>query len=309
MSTTRDSLRENSSHPARGGRRRHLGAILGSLLLIGAASGLVAYSVTLYRLFCQITGSGGTTRRVAAADSAVRPETVTIRFDASTAPDLPWRFQPEQAQVTAHLGEQTLVYYRATNLSHETVVGHASFNVQPDAAGRYFDKIQCFCFSEESLGPGQTAEMPVLFFVDPAILQDPDGAEIKTITLSYTFFRSRRPQEAKDLARYQPASAAGEEASAARGRQLFAVRCAVCHDLDRNKTGPTLGHVVDRRAGSAPDYVYSPGLSRADLVWSPENLDKWLMDPKGFIAGARMPVRVPDAKDRRDLIAYLQSLP
>ncbi len=308
MATTRDSLLPNGPHPVPRRRWRHLGAILGSLLLICAATALASYSVTLYRLFCQVTGSGGTTQRVAAADSAVRPETVTIRFDASTAPDLPWRFQPQQAQVTTHLGEQTLVYYRATNLSHETVVGHASFNVQPDAAGRYFDKIQCFCFSEESLAPGQTADMPVLFFVDPAILQDPDGAQIKTITLSYTFFRSRRPQEAKDLARYQPATAAGEAASPARGGQLFAVRCAVCHDLDRNKTGPMLGHVVDRRAGSAPGYGYSPGLSHADLAWSADNLDKWLTNPKGFIPGARMPVRVPDAKDRRDLIAYLQSL-
>ena len=308
MTVARHPLQQNRPHPLHRRRPRHLGAILGSLLLIGAASALAAYSVTLYRLFCQVTGYGGTTQRVATADSTIRPETVTIRFDASTAPDLPWRFQPQQAQVTVHLGEQTLVYYQATNLARETLVGHASFNVQPDAAGRYFDKIQCFCFSEESLGPGQTAEMPVLFFVDPAILQDPDGAQIKTITLSYTFFLSRRPEGASDLARYQQPPAAGEEASPARGRQLFAVRCAVCHDLDHNKTGPMLANVVDRRAGSAPDYAYSRSLSHADLAWSTENLDKWLTNPKGFIAGTRMPVRVPDSKDRRDLIAYLQSL-
>ena len=289
-------------------RWRHLGAVFGSLLLIGAATTLVSYSVTLYRLFCRATGSGGTTQRVAANNTTVSPEIVTIRFDTSTAPDLPWRFQPDQKQVMVHLGEQTLAYFRATNLSHDTVVGHASFNVQPDVAGLYFDKIQCFCFSEESLGPGQTAEMPVLFFVDPAIQKDPDGAQVKTITLSYTFFRSRRPEGASDLGRYQQASAASDKASPERGRQLFAVRCAVCHDLERNKTGPLLGNVVDRRAGSALDYTYSPGLANAEFVWSADNLDKWLTNPKGFIAGARMPVRVPDPKDRRDLIAYLQNL-
>ncbi|HZT18888.1 MAG TPA: cytochrome c oxidase assembly protein [Dongiaceae bacterium] len=294
--------------PARPRRRRHLAAVLGSLALVGAATALSAYSVTLYRLFCQATGYLGTTQRVTAASATTSPETVVVRFDTSIAPDLPWRFKPEQEQVTVHLGEQTLVYFQATNLSREPIVGHASFNVQPDEAGRYFDKIQCFCFTEERLGPGQTAEMPVLFYVDPAILKDPDGSRIKTITLSYTFFRSPRPGETKDLSRYEKAGPPTAVASAERGRQLFGVRCAVCHGLDTNKTGPMLDGVVGRKAGTAPGYGYSPALSKAGVVWSAETLDKWLQDPKAFVAGARMPVRVPAADDRRDLIAYLQTL-
>jgi cytochrome c oxidase assembly protein subunit 11 len=296
------------SEVRRTARRRHLFAVLGSLAIVGAAGTLAAYSVTLYRLFCQATGYLGTTQRVASDLSATRPETVVVRFDTSTAPDLPWRFQPEQAQVTVHLGEQSLVFFRATNLSSEPVVGHASFNVQPDAAGRYFDKIQCFCFNEERLGPGQTAEMPVLFYVDPAILEDPDGGQVKTITLSYTFFRSVKPAGAGDLARFAAAPAATETASVQRGGQLFAVRCAACHDLAQNKTGPMLGDVFGRAAGRAPGYGYSSALAGAGLVWSADNLDRWLSGPKAFIAGARMPVSLPDPRDRRDVIAYLGSL-
>ena len=289
-------------------RRRHVIAVLGSLALVGAASLLTAYSATLYRIFCEATGYLGTTQRVASDQSETRPETVVVRFDTSIAPDLPWRFEPEQPQVTVHLGEQTLVYFRATNQSKDAMVGHASFNVQPDAVGRYFNKIQCFCFTEERLAAGQTAEMPVLFYVDPAILQDPDVGGIASITLSYTFFKSVRPEGASDLGRYQQASAATGGASPARGRELFAVRCAVCHDLERNKAGPMLGNVVGRKVGAAPGYAYSLSLTEADVAWSPANLDKWLQGPKGFIAGARMPVSLPNAEDRRDVIAYLESL-
>ena len=233
---------------------------------------------------------------------------MVVRFDTSIAPDLPWRFEPEQPQVTVHLGEQTLVYFRATNLSKEAIVGHASFNVQPDAVGRYFDKIQCFCFEEEKLGPGQTAEMPVLSASTPAILSDPDVGKISTITLSYTFFRSVRPEGASDLGRFEQAAAPSDQASAERGRELLAVRCGVCHDLEHNKSGPMLGNVVGRKAGKAPGYAYSIPLAAADVTWSPDNLDKWLQVPKGFIAGVRMPVSVPDSRDRRDVIAFLESL-
>jgi cytochrome c oxidase assembly protein subunit 11 len=296
--------------PLRRARRRwrHLGAVLGSLALIGFATALVAYSSTLYRLFCQATGYLGTTQRVAGDNNATRPETVVVHFDTTTAPDLPWRFEPVQSQVTVHLGEQTLVFFRATNTSHEPIVGHASFNVQPDDAGRFFDKIQCFCFTEERLSPGETAEMPVLFYVDPAILRDKDAKDITTITLSYTFFRSVNPEGASDLSRYKQASAPTASASSERGRELFQVRCSVCHDLEHNKAGPMLGNVFTRRAGTAPGYGYSSALAHSGIVWSADDLDKWLTNPKGFIAGARMPVRVPDSRDRRDLIAYLESL-
>jgi cytochrome c oxidase assembly protein subunit 11 len=299
---------ETASRRPAGRRRRHFTAVLGSLVLIGIATALVAYSSTLYRIFCQVTGYLGTTQRVAADNNATRPETVVVHFDTTTAPDLPWRFEPEQSQVTVRLGEQTLVFFRATNTSHEPIVGHASFNVQPDDAGRFFDKIQCFCFTEERLSPGETAEMPVLFYVDPAILRDPDAREITTITLSYTFFRSVNPEGASDLSRYRLASGPTASASSERGHELFQVRCSVCHDLEHNKSGPMLGSVFARRAGTAPGYAYSSALARAEIVWSADNLDKWLTNPKGFIAGARMPVRVPDGRDRRDLIAYLESL-
>ncbi len=306
-----DPLRPDPK-PRASWRRRHFIAVLGSLALVAAAGTLTAYSATLYRIFCEATGYQGTTQRVGADQSATRqetmPETMVVRFDTSIAPDLPWRFEPEQPQVTVHLGEQTLVYFRATNLSKEAIVGHASFNVQPDAVGRYFDKIQCFCFEEEKLGPGQTAEMPVLFYVDPEILKDPDVGKISTITLSYTFFRSVRPEGASDLGRFEQAGAPSDHASAQRGRELFAVRCGVCHDLEHNKSGPMLGNVVGRKAGKAPGYAYSVPLAAADVTWSPDNLDKWLQGPKGFIAGVRMPVSVPDSRDRRDVIAYLESL-
>ena len=304
---TMDPLRPDPQ-PRASRRRRHFIAVLGSLALVAAAGTLAAYSATLYRIFCEATGYQGTTQRVGADRSETRPETMVVRFDTSIAPDLPWRFEPEQPQVTVHLGEQTLVYFSATNLSKEAIVGHASFNVQPDAVGRYFDKIQCFCFEEEKLGPGQTAEMPVLFYVDPAILGDPDVGKISSVTLSYTFFRSVRPEGASDLGRFEQAGAPSDQASAERGRELFAVRCAVCHDLEHNKSGPMLGNVVGRKAGKAPGYAYSIPLAAADITWSPGNLDKWLQGPKGFIAGVRMPVSVPDSRDRRDVIAYLESL-
>src|SRR5499427_8353187 len=218
MDRPRQDSRPQAPQNGAGRRRRHLIAVLGSLALVGAASVLTAYSATLYRIFCEATGYLGTTQRVDSDQSETRPETMVVRFDTSIAPDLPWRFEPAQPQVTVHLGEQTLVYFRATNLSKAPIVGHATFNVQPDAVGRYFDKIQCFCFTEERLAPGETAEMPVLFYVDPAILQDPDVGGIASITPSYPFFKSGRPDGASDLGRYQQGSAATGETSPERGR-------------------------------------------------------------------------------------------
>jgi len=289
-------------------RRGHLGVVLGLLALLGAMTTLVSYSVPLYRLFCAATGYGGTTERVASDQSALSTRTIVVRFNTDKEPSLPWRFEPKQPAVTVHFGEQSLAYFEATNLSDQPIVGHATFNVTPDVAGRYFDKIQCFCFSEESLAPHQTAEMPVLFFVDPAMLKDPDAGYLQTITLSYTFFRSAKPEGAQDLGRYEQPIAVSATASPERGRQLFAVRCAVCHGLEAGKVGPMLGNVFDRPAGSAPGFAYSSALAAAKLAWSAGNLDKWLQGPQAFIPGARMPVSVPNPLDRRDLIAYLKSL-
>ncbi|MGE5475972.1 MAG: cytochrome c oxidase assembly protein [Bacteroidales bacterium] len=159
-----------------------------SLAASAVMVGLVSASVPLYRLFCKVTGAGGLTRVAAAAPGAT-DRVVTVRFDASVAKGMPWRFQPTQREMRVHLGEQVLATYRATNTGAEPVVGTATFNVTPDKAGRYFDKIACFCFSEQRLEPGQTVDMPVTFFVDPALADDPTANEVRTITLSYTFFR------------------------------------------------------------------------------------------------------------------------
>lgn len=145
--------------------------------------------------------------------------------------------------------------------------------------------------------------MPVVFFVDPAMAKDPETANVDAITLSYTFYRSATPENAKDLSRFLATSAPDPD----RGRQLFAERCAACHSLDTNKAGPMLGNVVGRRAGSAPGYSYSSALRGAELTWSADTLDRWLADPRKFIAGAKMPIRVLDASARRDLIAFLEA--
>jgi cytochrome c oxidase assembly protein subunit 11 len=162
-----------------------------SLALIGVVIGMVCLSfaaVPLYRAFCAATGYYGTTRRVETAAVGISAHTVDVRFDASVSPDLPWRFFPEQKQVTVHLGEPTLVYFRAENTASVPVKGQAVFNVLPLDAGQYFNKIQCFCFNEQTLKPGETAIMPVIFFVDPKIRDDEDTRTVDEITLSYTFY-------------------------------------------------------------------------------------------------------------------------
>ena len=289
-------------------RARNARVVLALLVVLGIMTTLVSYSVTIYRLFCAATGYFGATQRVASDQSAVSPRTIVVRFNTDTQPGLPWRFLPAQPQVTVHFGEQTLVYFRATNLSDQPIVGHATFNVQPDIAGRYFDKIQCFCFTEETLSAHQTADMPVLFFVDPAMLKDPDAEYLQSLTLSYTFFRSARPEGAQDLSRYQQPMAPTAIASPERGRQLFGTRCAVCHGLEQSKVGPMLGDVFGRRAGAVPGFAYSSALRDARISWSADNLDKWLQNPQGFVPGVRMPVHVADPFDRRDLIAYFKNL-
>ncbi len=165
---------------------------------------LTSYSVTLYRLFCQATGANGTTQRVATSSATHAAREVTVLFDTNVAPGLPWRFVPLQRSVKLHLGEESLAFFEAQNQSGHDMVGHAAFNVTPAKAGRYFKKIQCFCFSEERLGAGESAQMPVEFFVDPAIATDPGTADVDEITLSYTFFESKRPEGASDLARFGP---------------------------------------------------------------------------------------------------------
>lgn len=152
--------------------------------------GVTYASAELYTLFCKVTGYGGTTQRVEQASDRVLDRTITIRFDSNVAPGLPWEFQPGQRDVTIRIGETARIAYTATNVFNAKTRGKAIFNVQPELAGSYFNKLECFCFTDTELKPGQTLEMPVVFFVDPDIVNEPDLKNIGTITLSYTFFPS-----------------------------------------------------------------------------------------------------------------------
>ena len=174
-------------------RRNGRTAALAFLLVLGM-TGLAFASVPLYRLFCEATGLGGTTQR-AASDVAPGPvgRLIGIRFDANSSPALGWRFEPVEAQRRVAIGARNIALYSAENLSGRPVTGTATFNVTPSAAGRYFTKIQCFCFTEQTLAPGQEVRMPVVFYVDPAILDDPAARDIDEITLSYTFYPVDQP--------------------------------------------------------------------------------------------------------------------
>ena len=156
-------------------------------VIVAAMVGLAFASAPLYRAFCEATGFGGTPLRADRAPGAVAGE-VSVRFDANTHPGLPWRFEPEQTRVAVKPGAQTKIFYKAQNLSARAWTGQAVFNVSPDQAGKYFKKIQCFCFNEQTLKPGETVDMPVIFFVDPAFTKDDDTKDIDQITLSYTFY-------------------------------------------------------------------------------------------------------------------------
>lgn len=168
-----------------------------------AMAGLAFASAPLYRLFCQVTGYGGATRVAEAAPGAAGGEgrEITVRFNADSSPALPWRFEPSQRALAARAGESVLAFYRAVN-EGDASVGTATFNVTPHAVGPYFSKVECFCFEEQYLAAGERAEFAVSFFIDPAIADDPDTADIGTVTLSYTMFDAG--EEA--LARYASAA-------------------------------------------------------------------------------------------------------
>jgi cytochrome c oxidase assembly protein subunit 11 len=155
--------------------------------MIGAAYA----SVPLYRLFCQMTGYGGTTQRVDRYSTRVLDRDITVRFDANTA-GVPWEFAPVKREMTMKIGETVEARYRATNVFSKSTTGRATFNVTPELAGAYFNKVECFCFSDTTLKAGETLDMPVVFYVDPAIVDAPELKDIRTITLSYTFFPSER---------------------------------------------------------------------------------------------------------------------
>ena len=162
-----------------------------------AMLGLGYAAVPLYDLFCRVTGFGGTTQRATESDAALASQfaasggggQMSIRFDASIARNVPWTFKPAQSTDTVQIGVRDMAFYTARNNSDVPITGTATFNVEPEQAGKYFNKIQCFCFTEQTLQPGQEVRMPVLYFVDPAILQDEQAQGIEQITLSYTFHR------------------------------------------------------------------------------------------------------------------------
>ncbi|MCH7631036.1 MAG: cytochrome c oxidase assembly protein [Proteobacteria bacterium] len=161
------------------------------LILVAVVAGMVgmAYAaVPLYKLFCQVTGFGGTTQRAEASEGIILDRPMTIRFTANLNHDMPWNFSPSQLTQETMVGQQMLATYRAHNPTSKRITGTAVFNVTPFKAGEYFNKIECFCFTEQTLEPGQSADMPVTYYVDPAIADDPHLDDVKEIVLSYTFF-------------------------------------------------------------------------------------------------------------------------
>src|SRR4051812_49125402 len=167
---------------------RNDAVLAGCFALVVGMVGASYAAVPLYYMFCRATGYGGTPNRADAAPGATGDRIITVRFDTNVDPALPWSFAPETRSVQVKIGEDRLVYFHAVNRSDKPVVGHAAFNVAPDNAARYFTKIQCFCFTEQRLEAGESVDMPVSFFVAPAILADRTGDNLSEITLSYTFY-------------------------------------------------------------------------------------------------------------------------
>lgn len=173
-------------------KQRTMAVLVGVVLTMG---GLGFASVPLYDLFCRVTGYGGTTQQASVASDEILDRTINIRFDASLSSEMRWEFKPVQTQMTVRIGETGLAFYEAYNPTDRPIAGQASYNVFPFTAGGYFNKIACFCFTEQVLQPGERIQMPVTFFVDPEIVDDPDGKFVEEITLSYTFYEIDLPED------------------------------------------------------------------------------------------------------------------
>ena len=173
-------------------KQRTLAALVGLVVTMGA---LGFASVPLYDLFCRVTGYGGTTQESASASDVILDRTINVRFDGSLSSGMPWEFKPSQTEMTVRIGETGLAFYEAYNPTDRPIAGQASYNVFPFTAGGYFNKIACFCFTEQVLQPGERVQMPVTFFVDPEIVDDPDGKFVEEITLSYTFYEIDLPDD------------------------------------------------------------------------------------------------------------------
>ncbi|WP_428029171.1 cytochrome c oxidase assembly protein [Ancylobacter sp.] len=179
--------------PERRRSRSHRVVALSCAAFVATMVGAAYAAVPLYQMFCQVTGFGGATRVAGAAPTAPLERTVEVRFDANISPGLDWSFEPEARSVTVRVGETKLAFYRAHNRSSQPVTASATYNVTPAQSGYHFAKMQCFCFTDQTLQPGETLDMPVVFFVDPAFAEDPEMKGVKTITLSYTFFPKATP--------------------------------------------------------------------------------------------------------------------
>lgn len=180
------------AQPAVVRKPRSNGMIAGMCLaFVGGMVGMAYAAVPLYAMFCQITGYGGTTQRVEQYSDRVLDREITVRFDANTA-GVPWDFKPVAREIKIKIGETTQAQYKATSLFDQPTAGRATFNVTPELAGAYFNKVECFCFTDTTLEPGASIDMPVVFYVDPDIVNVPELKDIKTITLSYTFFPLER---------------------------------------------------------------------------------------------------------------------
>jgi cytochrome c oxidase assembly protein subunit 11 len=190
--------------------KRHLPIAIVCTVIVASMVGLSFAAVPLYRLYCQVTGYGGTTQRAEQASGTVLDRTLIVRFDSNVASGLPWKFEPEQRRLEVKIGENALAFYKATNTSDHPVTGTAVFNVTPESAGVHFNKIECFCFTEQKLDPGQSVDMAVSFYVDPAFVDDEDTMRLSELTLSYTFYPVDKPQndETNKLGQ-APASSSG----------------------------------------------------------------------------------------------------
>lgn len=173
-------------------KNRRIGIAM--LLMAFGMVGMSFAAVPLYQIFCQVTGYGGTTQQAEENANGIIDRDVTVRFDASVNSAVPWHFKPVQKSVSMKVGEQALAFFKAENYGDAPVTGTATFNVTPQKAGQYFVKVDCFCFTEQTLNPSQEVDMPVTFYVDPGIDDDPNMADVETITLSYTFFRKEKEE-------------------------------------------------------------------------------------------------------------------
>lgn len=190
------------------GRRRGKIVTVAALVAVLAGMGGLTYAaVPLYQLFCRVTGFGGTTQVAEAAPETIADRVITVRFNTDVGRDMPWRFRTPQRAMTVRVGEVAIAYFSAENPSDESVTGTAVFNVTPFKAGPYFSKIACFCFDEQTLAPGERVEMPVTFFIDPAIMDDVNVDDVNTITLSYTAFRVAGAEAPEPVALNRPQGA------------------------------------------------------------------------------------------------------